>query len=587
MKHNLKEIYSFRLGYPDKRPYPWRWTTPVVLGMFFVISPFLAAINEAHLVPLSAYNIIEQATYRPNDTLPSLPLSNFIPSILQTSAGEITPQILTVGDVLVLNGSIFNYTIVEAFDDPTMTTPVSSFSYYNNPLSDGCDVGTVTCHIPTFFYLSWSASNILDPSSGLDDVRNIPGNLIDYFEFDFSFWFSDEQIRVGNDSQFAIFGLNDSETQLSVGFTVHPCCNCDAALAGSPLETTSLLQPPCSLNPVGFIVTGTESTLLSGHVNFTLPINTPASVSDVFGVFGNLSDHLGVACQNVLQAVYHLVRLDLGLVLENQIYNSPEMFDRTLQSDNLSDIRWPDLNLRSLTTNATLMAAWQKTVELFKSSDRVPVMQYLRSTPRIKPLGSAITSVFVSTFAMLSALWTIFSIVAGALAALRNDNTRQDEHTPSPSDPQCMLDKLEDGAGRGGRRKLAWRTSQDALEQMAHHAAHVERSLACIKFVLRKHGLMHEDLEDPEDEIETIVSQGVPRSNVIQEAEENIYHSSTEQSQDHLRMQIRYLCESNEVSRKYTTLQAQIEELGCNSKGEYDSSIHSMPLPHLVKLQKF
>ncbi|KAJ7215427.1 hypothetical protein GGX14DRAFT_562642 [Mycena pura] len=111
---------------------------PIVLGMFFIITPFLAAIN----VPLSAYNVIQQATYRPNDTLPPLPLSNFIPSILQNlnSAGDLTPQILTVGDVLVLNGSIFNYTIIEAFDDPSMTAPVSSFSYYNNPLSDGCDV---------------------------------------------------------------------------------------------------------------------------------------------------------------------------------------------------------------------------------------------------------------------------------------------------------------------------------------------------------------------------------------------------------------------------------------------------------------
>ncbi|KAJ7198111.1 hypothetical protein GGX14DRAFT_402135 [Mycena pura] len=553
---------------------------------------------EVNLVPLSAYNIIEQATYRPNDTLPSLPLSNFIPSILQSSAGDITPQILTVGDVLVLDGSIFNYTIVEAFDDPTMTAPVSSFSYYNNPLSDGCDVGTVTCYIPTCFYLSWSVSNILDSSSDLDDVRNIPVNLLYDLEFDLSFWtvtwFADNGFLDANGAQLS-FEANG--TQLSMGFTVYPCCNCDAVLAGSPLETTSLLQPPCSLNPVGFIVTGTEEIHLSdssGHVWTSLGANTPANVSDALKTFGDLSDDLGVACQNVLQAVYHLVRLDLGVMLENQIYNSPEIFDRTLQSDNLSDIRWADLDLRSLTSNATLMAAWQKQVEFFKTSDRVPVMQYIRSTPRIKPLGSAITSVFVSTFAMLSALWTIFSIVAGALAALRNDNTRQDDHTPSPSDPQCMLDKLEDGAGRAtmkGRRKsrsqvvdsnLAWRTSQDALEKMdvacANHAAlaHVERSLARIKFVLRKHGLMHEDPEDPEDGMETVVSQGtliyskgVPRSNVIQEVAEetrNIYRSSTEQAQDHLRMQIRYLSELNEVSRKYTTLQAQIEELGCNSK---------------------
>ena len=200
--------------------------------------------------------------------------------------------------------------------------------------------------------------------------------------------FSDEHIRTVD-----FFDANG--TQVSMSFTVNPCCNCNAALAGSPIETTSLLQPPCSLDPVGFIVIGTENLVTdsSGHVEGWVPENMPATVSDMFKTFGNLSDDLGVACQNVLEAVYHLVRLDLGVVLENQIYNS----------------------------NATLtMAALHKEVEFFKTSDRVPVMQYLRSTPRIKPLGSAITSVFVSTFAMLSALWTIFSIVAGALAGIHN-----------------------------------------------------------------------------------------------------------------------------------------------------------------------
>jgi hypothetical protein len=45
-----------------------------------------------------------------------------------------------VGDVMRLNGSHFEYTIVDAFDGLDETKNVSSFSYYNNPLSDGCDV---------------------------------------------------------------------------------------------------------------------------------------------------------------------------------------------------------------------------------------------------------------------------------------------------------------------------------------------------------------------------------------------------------------------------------------------------------------
>jgi hypothetical protein len=91
-------------------------------------------------VPLSAYNIVQEPTYRPNDTLPQLPLSNMIPSILQNPTGSFAPQILTVGDRIQLNNSMFNFTLTQAFDVLDNTQPVSSFWYYNNPLSDGCDI---------------------------------------------------------------------------------------------------------------------------------------------------------------------------------------------------------------------------------------------------------------------------------------------------------------------------------------------------------------------------------------------------------------------------------------------------------------
>ncbi|KAJ7207559.1 hypothetical protein GGX14DRAFT_635518 [Mycena pura] len=528
---------------------------------------------EAHLVPLSAYNIIQQATYRPNDTLPALPLSNLIPSVLRNSAGDLTPQILTVGDVLVLNGSTFNYTIIEAFDDPSMTTPVSSFSYYNNPLSDGCDVtnmtfglvaeastwqvhfsGTVTCHIPTGFYLGWSVYGNIDSLS--DELRTLPLYLVDQLicsgsgnSSTYENILSDRKVRImawaTNPPVVFREDRNTNSTRLTISFTVHPCCNCDTALEGSSLETTSLLQPPCSLNPVGFIVIDIPGdpfdngwTDSSGYFYPAGLLNTPANISDVFKyameIQENVAENFSAGCQNIFQALYHLVRLDLGVILENQIYNSPEIYNHTIQSydlraDMYGDYNhpsiWGDPGLRGLTSNATFMAAWQKQVDFFKTSDRVPVLQYLRSTPRIKPLGSAITSVFVSTFAMLSALWTIFSIVAGALAGIHNVNTRQDEHMPSP-ELQCMLNKLEHSTGRTTTKvidsNLALRTSHggsSCLEKMAmknmtmdmafaHHAAHMERSLARINFVLKKYGLTHEDPEESENKIETVMSRG-------------------------------------------------------------------------------
>lgn len=91
-------------------------------------------------VPLSAYNIVQEFTYRPNDTLPAVALSSLVPSVFQQSANSFTPQLLTVGDVIKLNGSLFEYTIIDAFNDLDEDEPVSSFLYSNNPFSDGCDM---------------------------------------------------------------------------------------------------------------------------------------------------------------------------------------------------------------------------------------------------------------------------------------------------------------------------------------------------------------------------------------------------------------------------------------------------------------
>ncbi|KAJ7661837.1 hypothetical protein B0H17DRAFT_1144482 [Mycena rosella] len=124
--------------------YPWRRTTPVVLGAFIFLAAALAAIN----MPLSAYDTDQESTFRSNDTLPPLPFSRLIPEILQHPTGGFSPQILTVGDTIQLNNYVFNFTkylsvpylMTAAFNELDNTQPVSSFSYYNNPFSDGCDI---------------------------------------------------------------------------------------------------------------------------------------------------------------------------------------------------------------------------------------------------------------------------------------------------------------------------------------------------------------------------------------------------------------------------------------------------------------
>ncbi|KAJ7166239.1 hypothetical protein C8R46DRAFT_1219987 [Mycena filopes] len=63
LKGTLLKMTSYRLGYTLQRSYPWRWATPANLGVFLLISVFLALVN----IPLSAYEVVQESTYRPND----------------------------------------------------------------------------------------------------------------------------------------------------------------------------------------------------------------------------------------------------------------------------------------------------------------------------------------------------------------------------------------------------------------------------------------------------------------------------------------------------------------------------------------
>ncbi|KAJ6564034.1 hypothetical protein B0H19DRAFT_1067633 [Mycena capillaripes] len=204
-------------------------------------------------VPLWAYDIDQEFTYRPNDTLPSLPLSYMVPQILQHQTAGFTPQILAVEDTIQLNNSVFNFTITEAFD--TNAQPVSSFSYYNNPFSSGCDITNMTagitiqsfesafgnitrispdftvavsCHIPASFTLLWSGVFTSPaPQVGINPARDSFNGLV-------------------ND----MFDLPRPKLR-TFRVTVQPCCDC-----GSPGATPSTRltpnQPPCSLHPARF-----------------------------------------------------------------------------------------------------------------------------------------------------------------------------------------------------------------------------------------------------------------------------------------------------------------------------------------------
>ncbi|KAF7343567.1 hypothetical protein MSAN_01977200 [Mycena sanguinolenta] len=509
MKRIFNEIKSFRLGYAEERrasPSLFLHGTFVDAIAFLLISPFLAVVN----VPLSAYNIVQEFTYQPNDTLPTVFLGNLVPSVLHNPTDSFTPQLLSVGETIVLDDNIFNYTIAQAFDGVDTSKPVSTFPYYNNPLSDGCDVanitvqlhmqlvediaypvwfpeiqasGTVVCYLPTLFHLTWRALPLDGARTSIQDIRDMPTFMsIDMADIFFG-WSGAEPENV---------------TQVEMGFTVHPCCDCDAVLAGAPLESgASLLESPCSSNPPDFVVVEYQPiTLGSGSLS---PLSRPMQIADLLPqiYWGNASTSaLSIAYENLFQTFYHLIRLDLGVIVDNQIYNSPQMFNRTIMPvDTGESDSWANTT-RNSTSDATFMARWLEEAEFFQNNTRVPSLEYLRSVPRLKPMGSAITSVFVSTFAMLSVMWTVFSLVAGALARAHcghpPNNTPGKQHTLEES---RTWDKwLESGAKEldGSQVTLLGRQEHESMEQLRQRVDRNDMRIVRMSAALKQYGVMQD-----------------------------------------------------------------------------------------------
>ncbi|KAJ6543216.1 hypothetical protein DFH09DRAFT_1088911 [Mycena vulgaris] len=172
-----------------------------------------------------------------------------------------------------------------------------------------------------------------------------------------------------------------------------------------------------------------------------------------------------ILATDAFQSLYHVVRMELGVIHENQIYASSEMYNRTIASVNIRGFTpgtvTPLVNTSALATDADLLSQWVEAVRMFNSTDRVPVMFYLRPVPRLKPLGSAITSVFVSTFAMLSTLWTIFNIIAAALAKAK---AKTGDLAETPDDETIFY-----SGARMGRRLRDKLGGPDGKTMMVYH----------------------------------------------------------------------------------------------------------------------
>ncbi|SJK98791.1 uncharacterized protein ARMOST_02060 [Armillaria ostoyae] len=425
--------------------YPWRGTTPLVCVFFVGLTILLVFVN----IPLSGYDVVQEFTYYPNDTSPSLPFSNIIPASLRHTAGDFTPQTFRVGDTIKIDSSVFDYVIVEAFPSgraPAFGNQVASFPYYNNPLSS-CDVlsisltigdldgvsfsATISCWIPTKYKmtLSLNESSLYARIIGapLKAVHDLDGILKD--------------LAVGLDLENVSPLNNRNATELDL--SVFPCCVCSDWYAESyiirvPFSNDPFLNdhPPCDDDVAKF--QATEIIVYFGE-----PID---GIADFYSaeLGGNIlpsnqslevPSNTQLLLQNAFQAIYNIIRLDLGVVPPNQIFASPIMFNKSISSVSLPFLLDLDQSLRcdvgdffigsDIETAYLVNDSYTNCIRRVRSDSslntytddiggiRVPSVSYLRPVFRQKPMLSAISSVFVATFAMVSAAWSLFNFIAG------------------------------------------------------------------------------------------------------------------------------------------------------------------------------
>ena len=140
------------------------------------------------------------------------------------------------------------------------------------------------------------------------------------------------------------------------------------------------------------------------------------NISEIWSSLGNAPPQFPELYTNIIQAMYHAVRFDLGIIRPNQIYNSPARFNASINEIHYGDgsTNYDDMQRYSVGD-----------VDLSNSPKRVPKILYLTSVIKRKPLGQAITAVFVATFTMLSAVWTVGSFIVSSFAGSRS---KQGQH---------------------------------------------------------------------------------------------------------------------------------------------------------------
>ncbi|KAK7008546.1 hypothetical protein R3P38DRAFT_2791515 [Favolaschia claudopus] len=359
-------------------------------------------------IPLSAYETVQEFTYFPNSSVPPPPLSGLVPSALRQSTNHFSPQHLDVGQSFRLNNSALSYTIGSAFDSvengetsnfiPTNVSAVvqthtadsaKRYQYYDYSSHSGHGVVAILTDVfgrdlrAAMWYgrQSYGVFKPVLPHGCVLRTRCHQGHRTPVLHMQCTY-------RLGCPT-----GRSLAAHQRALPFTTSQFIG----LTGQLTNTTS------NFAPWGYYWSVTNTTSLFSGAD-------PQFRKGYIGV--NDLSALDTPFQNLFQIMYHLVRSDLGVVFNNQIFDSADMFNKSILAlDVPADLITYEVLLLARSDLLRLIQCGL----LLEPNDDGRVAEYLRPVSRRKSLGSAIVAVFVATFTMLSAVWTIFGLVAQGL----------------------------------------------------------------------------------------------------------------------------------------------------------------------------
>ncbi|KIM74290.1 hypothetical protein PILCRDRAFT_14552 [Piloderma croceum F 1598] len=405
--------YTYNLS----RPYPGRYTTPIVTLLAAGTTVLLVVIN----IPLSGYETQQELTYTPNFTSTAVPYSNLIPAAFQKQSVDFIPHTFNIGDTFESDSSlgVFNYIMRTAYtredaagsSAPRPVDNAPSFLYMNNDLST-CDVVSITlsiafnntltansiayvlvsCWFPLFYQFQATYPFSWEPETGpTQDVLKMVPALSSVFG-DITWRLVDTSNQPVTLSTAPSLPLFNNVAIAVLNVTYQRCCaTCNEPPDNWPptlepyeilaLDTNEVLyydHPTCDDGAVKFKIPSRilkdNDTIVSSWISFVDGWSLSpfySNISQIWSSLVNAPPQFPALNNNALQALYHAVRLDLGIIRPNQIYNSPSRFNASI-----SEIR-ADSTGYGFTNETCIQRDSVGYVDLSNWSKRVPKILYL------------------------------------------------------------------------------------------------------------------------------------------------------------------------------------------------------------------